>query len=110
MIGSTSNIKGALPSCQKSKEDMEDNGRDSIHKRNKLIKIFLGILIWILVCVPSNIVATIFYFKQNEVVTGAMAGPANMFINTNVTTRDDDEETRTKLNKSATIINQVSIS
>ena len=110
MIGPTNDTNGVLPSCPTTKKDKADDRRYSIQKRKKMIKTCLGIVIWMMVCVPSNIMAIIFYVKQTEVVTGTMDDSANMFINTNGTTRGmNEEEKGTKLTNSATIINQVSL-
>ena len=113
MVDSTNNNKGGVPTCQKTKDDMEDDRRDSIHKRNKIIKTCLGIGIWILVCVPSNIVATIFYFKQNDGSPGPMHSDPNLLTNVNVTTHGIYEHDRKpedgKQNNSMEIHNQVSL-
>ena len=119
MADSANNNKGCLPTCQIPKEDIEDDRRDSIRKRKRIIKTCLGIAIWILVCVPSNIMATLFYFKQIEISPGAMhkltiqTNHTNLLININVTASriyDHDRKSNdTKLNDSMKITNQVSL-
>ena len=49
------------------KSDFENakSGSNS-RQRSNGIRMATGIFVWILICIPSNIVAGIFYFKQTE--------------------------------------------
>ena len=113
MVGSVNNTKVGLRTSQATMENMEDDRSDSIHTQKKIMKTCLGIVIWILVCAPSNIVATIFYFKQNQVYHGAMHSDTNILISTNITNRwipdQGMKQHDAKLNDSTKIANQVSL-
>ena len=49
------------------KLDLE-NAKRGTNSRQKthMVRIVTGILVWTLICIPSNIVAGIFYFRQND--------------------------------------------
>ena len=58
-------------SCLTTKEDTDR--RDSFYQRKKTIKVCLGIVIWILVCVPSNIMAILFYYVFEPALINAFS-------------------------------------
>ena len=49
------------------KLDLE-NAKRGTNSRQKthMVRMVIGILVWTLICIPSNIVAGIFYFRQND--------------------------------------------
>ena len=62
----------------------EKVGSNSGRQRN-VIRMMTGIFIWILICIPSNIMAGIFYFKQAELGSNHSEGFSNPSINYNHT-------------------------
>ena len=49
------------------KLDFENAKRGTNSRQNAhVVRMVTGILVWIVICIPSNIVAGIFYFKQTE--------------------------------------------
>ena len=61
-------------------------------KRNRIVQTCSWTAIWILVCIPSNILAIIFYFKHNIIVSHAIDGLPGMYNNSNTTDRIYDNE------------------
>ena len=54
-----------LPSAQVIDEHMVNNTSLCQRSKKKILLSF-GIILWIIICIPSNIVAGVFYFKQNN--------------------------------------------
>ena len=61
-------------------------------KPNRIIQTCSWTSIWILVCIPSNILAILFYFKHNIIGSHAIDGVPSMYNNSNTTDRIYDDE------------------
>ena len=67
MNSSCIKAKGTLlPSRQSIKTDIAKSTKKSNFRRKKEISLRLGILIWLIICIPSNILVGVFYFKQSN--------------------------------------------
>ena len=65
MVSSNGSSEARADSGVKSDFENAKSGSNSRQKSNG-IRMATGIFVWILICIPSNIVAGIFYFKQTE--------------------------------------------
>ena len=77
-------------------------------KRKRVIQTCFWTAIWILVCIPSNILAMIFYLKQNNIVSHDIDGLLGVYNNSNTTHRIyDDEIPKIQLNYSTNVAEKV---
>ena len=65
MVSSNGSSEARVDSDVKSNFENAKSGSNS-RQRSNGIRMATGIFVWILICIPSNIVAGIFYFKQTE--------------------------------------------
>ena len=60
----------------------KENNENSRQKRKRRIQMFSWTVTWILVCIPSNIMAMIFYLNPNNVLSRPMNVPT-LYITSN---------------------------
>lgn len=100
-------IKEHTDSCPETFVEKANNETNR-QIRKRLILMCSWIAIWVLVCIPSNIIAIIFYLKQKNVVSPAVDGILSMYIDSNATNRiDEDEIQNIQLNYSTNAIEKV---